>query len=512
MSIVNRIARRRFLLAAGGVTIALPFLPSIMGESRAAAGTRPKRFIHIFTSNGQRPQNWYPTTQQAWKVLSATGSNYAREAPLAGPDAISAVLGTEFAPLKSKLLLVRGLDFIQRRGKGHEPSCTLGGILEKRNVTVDQILAYSTKVYPSVPPLGAPRSIHMLMKDQSQAATSVSTTKEGVAIDHQTKPSATFDILFKSLDDANMADAQLEQKRQALKLRIVDQVKGQFDQLHTSPKLGVTDKQRLEAHMSYLDDLEARLMATGGAVTCTKPTRPADPDAAKPENLPALTTMNIDLLVAAILCDRTRVATLMLCPGTDLRSFVYLPGGPLGEHHGISHDVYEPAKTVADGKLAKINNWYAKQVADLLTKLDVVEDPMTGATYLDNSIVFWGNEDGCNNGDAHEHMGMPALLAGSAGGYFKTGRYLDYRHIDGMGAQEKGARVLYPYSGQPTEVPDTRELKGRPYNSLLISLMQSMGLAPEDYETAGQPGFGDYTDNYQDQYAVADGQKPLPFT
>ena len=72
--------------------------------------------------------------------------------------------------------------------------------------------------------------------------------------------------------------------------------------------------------------------------------------------------------------------------------------------------------------------------------------------------------------------------------------------------------MLYPYNNQPTEVPDTRELKGRPYNSLLISLMQSMGLAPEDYEAAGQPGFGDYTDNYQDQYSVADGQKPLPFT
>jgi hypothetical protein len=512
MSMVNRIARRRFLLAAGGVTIALPFLPSIMGESRAAAGARAKRFIHVFTSNGQRPQNWYPTAPQAWKVLSATGSNYAREAPLEGPDAISAVFGVEFAKLKSKLLLVRGLDFIQRRGKGHEPSCTLGCILEKRNVTIDQIMAYSSKVYPTVPPLGAPRSIHMLMKDQFQAATSVSTTKEGVAIDHQTKPSATFDTLFKSLDDASQGDAALEQKRQALKLRIVDQVKGQFDQLSASPKLGLTDKQRLEAHMSYLNDLEARLMATGRAVACTKPTQPADPDAAKPENLPALTTMNIDLLVAAILCDRTRIATLMLCPGTDLRSFTYLPGGPIGEHHGISHETYEPGKTVADGKLALINNWYAKQVADLLTKLDVVEDPTTGATYLDNSIVFWGNEDGCNNGDAHEHMGMPALLAGSAGGYFKTGRYLDYRQVQGTGAQEKGVRVLYPYNGQPTEVPDNRELKGRPYNSLLITLMQSMGLAPEDYETPGQPGFGDYTDNYQDQYSIADGQKPLPFT
>ena len=138
----------------------------------------------------------------------------------------------------------------------------------------------------------------------------------------------------------------------------------------------------------------------------------------------------------------------------------------------------------------------------------MIEDPTTGATYLDNSIVYWGNEDGCNNGDAHHQMGMPVLLAGSAGGYFKTGRYIDYRTIDG---NDQGTPVLYPYDGKPSPFPPDRELKGRPYNSLLISLMESMGLAPEDYQAPGQLGFGNYSDNYQDQYSVADGQKALPF-
>ncbi len=502
----GHLARRRFLTAAG-VALALPVMPSLLRSSRAQVPAAPKRFIHVFTSNGQRPQNWYPTGPQPWKVLSATGSNYAREAPLSGPEAISAVLGSEFASLKQKLLLVRGLDFIQRAKEGHRVEATLGGFLDKRSVSIDQVLAYSKQVYPTAPPLGAPRSLHMLIRG-AQAATSVSTTQEGTIVDHQVSPAATFDLLFKSLDEENLPDAALAAQRQALKVRVVDQIKGQYDQLRSHPRLGAEDKQRLEAHTAYLADLEARLQAGGGVVSCQKPGQPEDPGLDDSNALPELTTTNIDLLVGAVRCDRTRVATLMLCPGTDLRSFTFFPDGPIGEHHAISHEVHAPDKEIADGKLAIINNWYAKQVADLLTKLDVVEDPTTGATYLDNSIVYWGNEDGCNNGDAHHHMGMPVLLAGSAGGYFKTGRYLDYRTID---SNDQGTPVLYPYDGNPTAFPPDRELRGRAYNSLLITLMESMGLAPEDYQTPGQLGFGNYSDNYENQYSIADAQKPLPF-
>ncbi len=498
---------RRSLLTTAGVALALPFMPSLLRSSAAAAPAQPKRFIHLFTSNGQRPQNWYPSAAQDWKVLSASGSNYAREAPLSGPDAISLVLGSEFAPLKSKLLLVRGLDFIQRAKDGHQVGATLSGFFDERHVSIDQVMAYSSKVYPSAPPIGAPRSLQLLIRG-AQAATSVSTTKEGTIIDHQVSPAATFDTLFKSLAETDQQDAAIEAKRSALELRVVDQVKGQYDALRNNPRLGSEDRQRLEAHASYIRDLEARLMSTAGAASCMKPTRPTDPGLDDSNALPELTTTNIDLLVAAIRCDRTRVATLMLCPGTDLRSFTYLPDGPIGEHHGISHEVYSPGKEVADGQLARINNWYAKQVADLLTKLDVIEDPVTGSTYLDNSIVYWGNEDGCNNGDAHQHMGMPVLLAGSAGGYFKTGRYLDYRNIDANG---KGAAVRYPYDGQPSDYPPDRELRGRAYNSLLITLMEAMGLGPEDYQAPGQLGFGNYSDNYEDQYSLADARTVLPY-
>ena len=107
--------------------------------------------------------------------------------------------------------------------------------------------------------------------------------------------------------------------------------------------------------------------------------------------------------------------------------------------------------------------------AKLLAKLDVPE--MGGTTYLDNSLVYWGNELGFN----HIAYSVPCLLAGSAGGFIKPGRYIDYIDWDGRAyfAQENG-----------------NVIKGIPHNQFLVTALQAMGLAPADYETGGKPGYG----------------------
>jgi hypothetical protein len=496
---IERIARRRFLLGAGGLALALPLLPSVAGTSRAGPVSSPKRFIFLFTSNGQLPENWYPSAPQSWNVLSQ--SQYVREAPLSGTGGISKVMGPAFDALKPKLVLFRGLDIIEGCfGGSHNPMTPLNGWRIAPAVTIDQILAGSSKVYPAPPPL---RSLHMCVTGP-QSETTVSMSGEGgllQPVSSERSVKASYARVFGTfVDDQD----PLATKRAALKASLVDRVRGQYDALRESPRLGAEDRMRLTAHVELLADLEARINAVAPA--CNKPVEPEDL-ASEEVNLPALTTANIDLLVAAIKCDRTRVATLMLCNGTDTRQFSYLPGGPLAEHHSASHQ--SPYSTEMRDKLRIMNNWYGDQVADLLQKLDVVEDPTTGATYLDNSVVYWGNEDGCNTFDPHYGNAMPVLLAGGCGGALKTGRYLDYRRASGPDGQEQGERILYDYNGSAAEEPT--DFKGRPYNSLLISLLQAMGLAPEDYEESGQPGIGSYESNYQNQYSIADGQQPLPF-
>ena len=72
--------------------------------------------------------------------------------------------------------------------------------------------------------------------------------------------------------------------------------------------------------------------------------------------------------------------------------------------------------------LVDINRWYAEQFAYLVGKLKDV--PEGDGTMLDNTVVLWINEQG--NGDTHSRDNIPVVLAGSGGGYFRTGRYLDF--------------------------------------------------------------------------------------
>jgi hypothetical protein len=47
--------------------------------------------------------------------------------------------------------------------------------------------------------------------------------------------------------------------------------------------------------------------------------------------------------------------------------------------------------------------------------------PMAGGqSLLDSSVVLWGNH--MESGDTHNAQAVPWMLAGSAGGYFKTGQ------------------------------------------------------------------------------------------
>ena len=98
----------------------------------------------------------------------------------------------------------------------------------------------------------------------------------------------------------------------------------------------------------------------------------------------------------------------------------------------------------AQENLTKINVWYAEQLAYLLGKLASYKEG--DATLLDNTVVLWCNEVG--KGNNHAHRDLPFLLAGSCGGYFRTGRFVDY--------MAGGAA-------------------GHPHNNLLVSLAQAMG-------------------------------------
>ncbi len=498
------LSRRRILQGLGLCGAGLPLLPSLFpGRARAAGGTCPKRFIALFSANGSRAHKFFPNESESeqgplpWTVRDeARHVREVRLSEIAAPQ-ISPVFGSEFDGLLDKINVIRGLDLI-RRGGGHSAHFMLSGWAENADgpqyrETIDQIMARSSAVYPTAP---VKNSIHLQVKGPQGWGGPLSIQEvEGQysQVPRTADPTIAYESIFGGLPKPQDPGFDLTATRRASLLR---SLQDDYTTLRGNARIGAQDKERLDAHVSLLGDLANRLAATP-AEGCSFPEPPVLLDQGLEVNLPQVTKDHMDLIVAAVKCDLSRVFGFQMCSSTDTRTFSFLGDEIAQDHHIISHD--SDGNDVSSNKMGLIGNWYASQVAYLLRQLDVVEDPATGATYLDNSVVYWGNEFGTNS--VHYSKGMPVMLAGGGAGALRTGLYTDYREI--------GQRVLYSYDGSTVELGG--EYRGRPYNELLITLMRAMGLEPEDWESDEEPGIGDYSGNYQDQYDEGDRRTSLPF-
>jgi hypothetical protein len=180
-------------------------------------------------------------------------------------------------------------------------------------------------------------------------------------------------------------------------------------------RLGSDDKMKIEAHLASVRELETKLTTVPGATQSCAPTAFAQIDFAKPVNYPAHVKLQLDLIALALRCDITRVATLELTNAGE-SGFVPPFAGVSRDYHSIAHAQNGGS---ADAKM-KIDTWYFEQVAYLAKQLDDVQE--TGGTMLDNSSIVVAN---CmQDGAGHNVDGMPWIIVGSCGGYFKTNRVL----------------------------------------------------------------------------------------
>jgi hypothetical protein len=538
---IDRMRRRMFLRGASGALLALPWLPSLLPrEVRAQASTNPLRFVTIKSYSTQNIRDFYPSRALSGYTLRNYGADesgggngkndgtLALSQPLAessgrhsngnaytgtwaplsdfAANGISRILGTELNPFLDKLLVLRGLDFLP--DTNHNDGGILGnyaggsisdsaGSLEEF-ATIDQVLAYSTKFYPTVP-RGA-RSLHL----SPGRSNTFSYTRNGSAggpiqqVQADTNPKAVFDRLFQDFAGGEPTPTVNPN------LALVDRVIEDYRTVRDSSRLSQADKAALEQHMSFMAELQARLEAPP-AMGCSAPAAPPS----VPNNGVNVGTLRqsyelmIDLMVAALRCDLTRIVTL------DVYKAIGASGGQEAgfEHscascegspnptdwHRAAHDWDQLDQRE---KVVTINEWIAREVfVPILEKLDI--DQGDGTTYLDSSVVLWGNELGMN----HLNYSVPTVLAGSANGYLETGRYIDY--IDWNRPVK-----FSQHNGMVIE--------GVPYNRLLVTLLQAFGLAPSDYETTAGRGYGDTSttgkpsDAFAVDYDFAEVGKVLP--
>ncbi|HET6283972.1 MAG TPA: DUF1552 domain-containing protein [Polyangia bacterium] len=392
---------------AGGVVIALPFLEAMRPGRARAADTSPKRFISWFTANGQMPAYWYPT---------GTETNF--------------ILNTAHKPLepyKSKLVLFDGV----KNDAGKDP--VYGGHQGSHAAMISGVPFTHPQNFGTMRP-GGP-SLDQLVADKIGAATKIKSVQTGVnpsgdggdplqvlsswrsdteLLPTMGKPAQLFDYLF--MDGGPAATPQDMVAADNLRKRrksILDAVANRFTTLRA--RVGTVDKARLDSHLTSIREVETRVLALQPQLACMVPTRPADAFSTIASNLPAWSKANLDLMVLALACDRTRVASFCwIAMGSGGVTFSWL--GHTNGHHNLAHGN-------ALKEMTEINTWFSTQLAYVMSALDKYPD-VAGGSLLDNTLILWWNELG--NGSAHLANPAPFVLAGGAGGAIKMGRFLNY--------------------------------------------------------------------------------------
>lgn len=418
----RRINRRTFLRGLGGSAIALPLLQAGLGRHAFAQATGsmngefPKRFIYFFHPNGTIQDDFWPTA-------GATERDFA----------MSRIL-TPLEVHREKLLILEGINLDSGGGEfgpGEPHQRGMGTVLTGRplqegafvggdgslagwgdGISLDQHLG--NRIGASTPF----KSLHLGVRSDTTAPTAevrtrISYTGPAQPVPPQNEPLTVFRDLF---SDFSTEPTELVVARQQRK-SILDTVGGQLSQIQS--RVGYHDKQRLESHLAMVRDLEVRLeneRVTGEA--CYAPTEPEDLEPDSEDTMPLISRLHIDLMVMALACDLTRVASIQYSNAKNHIRFPWLES--LGDGHQLSHA--GPTNTDAHEEWVARDTWFAGEFAYLLTKLDSIQEG--DGTMLDNTVILWINE--LSQGNTHSHINMPFVMAGSGGGYFDTGRYLQY--------------------------------------------------------------------------------------
>jgi hypothetical protein len=423
-----RFTRRNLLRGGLAATAAIPLLNARRAQGDDAA---PVRLVVMHTPNGTRNSLFWPTgseTDFQLNTITAPLEPYKskltflkgiRLNPSLQNGALGGTLGSEHARGTGGMLTARplnaGTEFVSF---GNTTSGWGSG------QSIDQYLA--EKLAPPTTFKSLQLGVHVR---DTEVRARISYTASNKPVPPREDPKDVFKTLFGSVmsnpTPDGMTDPALE-RLWAQRKSVFDLTNGETQRLMSL--VGTEDRHMLEAHITAMRDVEQRLVGTPGTsgmpsgAGCTPPTL-GDFDLSVDDQYAQAGKAQMDLAAAALACDQTRILTFQWSYSESEHLFQYLKVNNAainGNHHAISHDFSSSGANYL--AYNAIQTWYAEQVAYFLGKLDSYKEG--DRTLLDNTILLWATEIG--ESTQHDLMMMPYVLAGSAGGKIKAGRYLDF--------------------------------------------------------------------------------------
>jgi hypothetical protein len=232
---------------------------------------------------------------------------------------------------------------------------------------------------------------------------------------------------------------------------LVDRVLQDYQSLRSSARLGAVDKQKLDMHLTLLQETQQRVNIIAGNCSQMRPASNLS------DRKVILRTMN-DVMVALMACG--------LCHTfLGWAQAIISPNDP-ESYHNWSHAGYDnDTDTIADqtayNNLVAHNRSILNDMClDLALKMDAVG-------ILDDSVIAYIQE---HNKRGHESWNVPIITIGSGGGNLKTGQFIDYR--DTVSRSDQVFSSI-----------------GFPINQALANILTSIGVPAAEYEALNKAGY-----------------------
>ena len=447
-----RFSRRRFLKSIGAGAALLPMLHADRTDAACYVGGIKRLYI-LAWSNGMLSSinNWATagTTPTGWSLGS-----------MGFQDSLQ--------PYMSDLLLLKGIDYKfikdmpgsgERTGHACFPGMLTGAFYQLLSsgtssdlgggISVDQYIGNQLQ-----------KNGYKGLVSLNQGTFVVSTghlswSAPGQVVLPNPDPNSVFNLYFKGSlpttttgtggaggrSGSGGAGGAPVDNTNAIQRSILDSVVADLNRF--SNIVGSEDKQSIDQHLTSIRAIENRLQVTmttpptavdGGApistttgdpAACSFPSTSGEPKPTLTASVPVITKLQMDLAVAAFAADLTRVCVMQIsdqgAANLIMNWLGFSSGGPLASDpntgdangfHAIAHE-NTMRKVTCD-------TWFQSQLAYLIGQMKSISDG-TGKSMLDSSVVVGMNS---MRSGTHETTGVPVVMAGSCGGYFKTGRSL----------------------------------------------------------------------------------------
>ena len=408
------VSRRELLRRLGVGSAVLPFLGNL--PSLAAAGTTApkKRLVIVFSPDGVVTKNFWPTEPGPFTTLP----------PVVQPIELPPIL-RPLEPFRDQLLMLKGVhDKVQGDGDRHMRGmgCLLTGIeLFPGNIqgggetpagwssglSIDQEIKNFLQSQPETATRMGSLEFGVLVPNRADTWTRMIYTGPNKPVAPIDDPYQMFHRLYGQMKDRESMRSVLDELRE--------------DLATVSSALPAEDRRILEEHAALVRGFEKEMASHHAEVAHAVPVLEQG-IVEQNDQMPKISRMQIELVVASLAADFTRVASLQYTNSVGQPHMKWL--GIEEGQHDLSH---EPnSNEAAQEKLTKINTWYAGEVAHLAKRLAETPEPGGQGSLLDHTTILWTNELG--EGNSHSLDDIPWLMVGNGLG-LTMGRCLDFKGV-----------------------------------------------------------------------------------